>query len=90
VTQTAPRLVGTSLPRREDAALLTGRANWTENITLPGTLHLAVARSPLAHARITGIDLARARAYPGVVAVFTGEDLAADFAIGLPCGWPVT
>jgi aerobic carbon-monoxide dehydrogenase large subunit len=90
VTQTAPRLVGTSLPRREDAALLTGRANWTENITLPGTLHLALARSPLAHARITGIDLARAREHPGVVAVFTGEDLASEFAIGLPCGWPVT
>ncbi|MQA16680.1 MAG: molybdopterin-dependent oxidoreductase [Pseudonocardiaceae bacterium] len=90
MTQTAERFVGQSVRRREDEALLTGRATWTDNITLLGTLHMAVLRSPVAHARISGIDTERARDLPGVVAVLTGEDLAAEFAIGLPCGWPVT
>jgi carbon-monoxide dehydrogenase large subunit len=90
VTQTDERFVGTSLRRREDAALLTGRATWTDNIDRPGMLHFTVLRSPVAHARITGIDAAEARELPGVVAVLTGEDLGGDFAIGLPCGWPVT
>lgn len=90
MTQTDERFVGTSLRRREDAALLTGRATWTDNIDRPGMLHFTVLRSPVAHARITGIDAAEARELPGVVAVLTGEDLGGDFAIGLPCGWPVT
>ncbi|WP_028930487.1 xanthine dehydrogenase family protein molybdopterin-binding subunit [Pseudonocardia asaccharolytica] len=84
------RFVGQSVRRREDAALLTGRATWTDNIALPAALHMALVRSPLAHARIRGIGAEAARALPGVVAVLTGEDLADDFAIGLPCGWPVT
>ncbi|MFD1529537.1 xanthine dehydrogenase family protein molybdopterin-binding subunit [Pseudonocardia aurantiaca] len=86
----AARFVGQSVRRREDAALITGRATFTDNIMLPGTLHMAVLRSPLAHARIRGIDARPARALSGVVAVLTGEDLAGEFAIGLPCGWPVT
>ncbi|HLU53924.1 MAG TPA: xanthine dehydrogenase family protein molybdopterin-binding subunit [Pseudonocardia sp.] len=92
MTQTAerPTYIGQSVPRREDAALITGRATWTDGITPAGTLHMAVVRSPVAHARIRGVDTAAARALPGVVAVFTGADLAGDFAIGLPCGWPVT
>jgi aerobic carbon-monoxide dehydrogenase large subunit len=96
MTQTAtrsaetPAFVGRSVPRREDAALITGRATWTDDITPAGALHMAVLRSPLAHARIRGIDAGPARALPGVVAVLTGEDLAGEFAIGLPCGWPVT
>jgi aerobic carbon-monoxide dehydrogenase large subunit len=89
-TPVAARFVGRSVPRREDAALITGNATWTDDIVLPGTLHMAVLRSPLAHARIAGIDAGPARALPGVVAVLTGEDLAEEFAIGLPCGWPVT
>src|SRR5690606_41793085 len=91
MTQTAERrtYIGQSVPRREDAALITGRATWTDGITPAGTLHMAVVRSPVAHARIRGVDTAAARALPGVVAVFTGADLAGDFAIGLPIGWPV-
>jgi carbon-monoxide dehydrogenase large subunit len=85
-----PTFVGQSVPRREDAALITGRATWTDDITPPGTLHMAVLRSPLAHARIGGIDAGTARALPGVVVVLTGADLAGEFTIGLPCGWPVT
>ncbi|MGH3589361.1 MAG: xanthine dehydrogenase family protein molybdopterin-binding subunit, partial [Pseudonocardia sp.] len=91
MTQAAQRpFVGQSMRRREDAALLTGRATWTDNITAAGTLHMAVVRSPLAHARIRGVDAGPARELPGVVAVLTGEDVADEFAIGLPCGWPVT
>ena len=62
MTQTAtrsaetPAFVGQSVPRREDAALITGRATWTDDITPAGTLHMAVLRSPVAHARIRGID----------------------------------
>jgi carbon-monoxide dehydrogenase large subunit len=90
MTQTAERFVGQSIRRREDAALLVGRGTWTDGIALPGTLHLAVLRSDVAHARIVSLDLAAAREAPGVVAAFGGEDLAGEFAIGLPCGWPVT
>ena len=82
----AERFVGQSLPRREDAALITGRATWTDDITPAGTLHMAVLRSPLAHARVRGIDAGPARALAGVVAVLTDEDVAGEFAIGLPCG----
>lgn len=90
MTQTVERFVGTSVPRREDAALITGRGTFTDGITPPGTLHLALVRSPVAHARIVGIDVGAARQHPGVVDVLTGEDLDGDFAIGIPCGWPVT
>ncbi len=90
MTATVERFVGKSVQRREDAALLTGQGTFTDDIVVPGTLHLAVVRSPHAHARILGVDVSAALELPGVVAVFTGEDLAGEFAIGLPCGWPVT
>jgi carbon-monoxide dehydrogenase large subunit len=90
VTQTAERYVGRSLPRKEDAALLTGRATWTDDITPAGTLHLAMVRSPVPHARITRTDTAAARAVPGVVEVLTARDVDGEFAAGIPCGWPVT
>ncbi|MDN5750990.1 MAG: xanthine dehydrogenase family protein molybdopterin-binding subunit, partial [Pseudonocardia sp.] len=90
MTATTEKYVGQSILRREDAALTTGRGTFTDGIAIPGTLHLAVLRSPVAHARITSVDLTAALALPGVVAAFSGADLAAEFAIGLPCGWPVT
>ncbi|MEJ3656308.1 molybdopterin cofactor-binding domain-containing protein [Actinomycetes bacterium KLBMP 9759] len=90
MTETVERYVGQSVRRREDAALITGRGTWTDGISVPGALHLALVRSPLAHARITGVDATAAKQLPGVVDVLTGEDLAGDFAIWLPCGWPVT
>ncbi len=73
------RYVGSSVPRKEDPALLTGRAKWTDNIKLPGMLHLDILRSPYAHARIRSIDVSAALEQPGVVAVFTGEDLASEW-----------
>src|SRR3954469_2758818 len=90
MTEMAERYMGSSVPRKEDPALLTGRANWTDNIKLPGMLHMSVLRSPYAHARITNVDVSGALEQPGVVAAFTGEDLADEWTIGIPCGWPVT
>ncbi|MPZ86651.1 MAG: molybdopterin-dependent oxidoreductase [Nitriliruptorales bacterium] len=82
--------VGRSLLRKEDARLVTGQANWTDNIQLPGMLHMAVLRSPMAHARITHIDVSGALEQPNVIAAFSGADLAEDWASALPCAWPVT
>jgi carbon-monoxide dehydrogenase large subunit len=63
------------LPRKEDARLIRGQGTFIDDITLPGMLHAAVLRSPLAHARITGIDATAALAHPKVAAVLTGGDL---------------
>ena len=69
------RLVGARILRNEDARLLTGRALFVDDVLLPGMLHVAFLRSDHAHARIRGIDVARARRRPGVVAVYTAADL---------------
>ncbi|MDQ6650267.1 MAG: xanthine dehydrogenase family protein molybdopterin-binding subunit, partial [Actinomycetota bacterium] len=90
--QNAPdssRQVGQSRKRKEDAALVTGQTNWTDNIVFPGMLHMAVLRSPMAHAKIARIDVSPALAEPGVVAAFTAADLAGELG-NLPCVWPVT
>jgi carbon-monoxide dehydrogenase large subunit len=81
--------VGTARRRKEDARLITGRTMWTENIVLPGMLHLAILRSPMAHARITRVDTSAALREPGVIAVLSGRDVA-DVQGSLPCAWPVT
>ncbi|MFC5747145.1 xanthine dehydrogenase family protein molybdopterin-binding subunit [Actinomadura rugatobispora] len=86
---TAAREVGSPRRRTEDARLITGRTRWTDNIQPQGTLHVAFLRSPHAHARIESVDVGQALARPGVVAVLTGADLAAEQG-GLPCAWPVT
>lgn len=90
MTETAERYVGGGVLRKEDPALVTGRATWTDNIKLPGMLHFALVRSPMAHARINRIDVSAAREQPGVVAVFTAEDLQNEWAAPIPCGWQVT
>ncbi len=87
--ETAAREVGKARARKEDARLITGQTNWTDNITLPGLTYVAFARSPYAHARITGVDLSAAREASGVIAVFSGADFAAEQG-SLPCAWPVT
>ena len=84
------RQVGARVKRKEDAALLTGRGTYTDNISLPGMVWMAVVRSPYAHARIRSVDLTAARAADGVVGAFSGADLAGDWKAGLPCAWPVT
>ncbi|HET8745036.1 MAG TPA: molybdopterin cofactor-binding domain-containing protein, partial [Ramlibacter sp.] len=70
------RSIGRPEPRREDARLLTGRGRYIDDIAVPGALHACFVRSPHAHARIASIDTAAARAMPGVVAVYTGRDIA--------------
>ena len=68
--------IGSRLRRLEDPPLLTGKGRYVDDIRMPGLLHVAFVRSPHAHAAITKIDTARARALPGVHAVLTLEDLA--------------
>jgi aerobic carbon-monoxide dehydrogenase large subunit len=81
--------IGTPVRRREDYRFLTGQGTYTDDINRPGQLYACILRSPHAHARITVIDTAAAQAAPGVVAVYTGKDMAADGVGGLPCGWQV-
>ncbi|MDR3031657.1 MAG: xanthine dehydrogenase family protein molybdopterin-binding subunit [Kitasatospora sp.] len=89
-TQTqAAAEIGRARVRKEDTRLVTGQTNWTDNMQLPGMLHMAFARSPYAHARITRVDLSAARSMPGVVAAFSGADFAGEQG-SLPCAWPVT
>src|SRR3989442_15726717 len=68
--------VGESIKRIEDDRFVRGKGNYVDDIRLPGMLHMAILRSPFAHARVNSIDTSRAQALPGVVAVVTGELLA--------------
>ncbi|MCC7024294.1 MAG: molybdopterin-dependent oxidoreductase [Thermomicrobiales bacterium] len=77
--------IGKPIRRREDPKLMTGDGNFLDDIKLPGMAYAAILRSPVAHATIRGIDTSRAKAMPGVVGVFTGEDLAE--VNPLPCAW---
>ncbi|HEU4899121.1 MAG TPA: xanthine dehydrogenase family protein molybdopterin-binding subunit, partial [Actinomycetota bacterium] len=86
----AKRWVGGGLVRKEDPKLITGQGRYTDDIALPGMLWLAFARSPVAHATIASIDTSAAKEMPGVVAVYTGEELASEWAAAMPCAWPVT
>src|SRR3954462_12286223 len=74
----AVRYVGTRVNRVEDARLLTGRGTYVDDISLPGMLHAYFVRSPLAHARILGIDSTEARAVPGGGHVCTAAALNPD------------
>jgi carbon-monoxide dehydrogenase large subunit len=78
--------VGQAMRRKEDPRLITGRARYVDDITLPGTLWMAFVRSPEAHARIVSIDKSAAEARPDVHAVFTGEDLS-DLTGPMPLAW---
>src|SRR5215471_12127710 len=73
----AERYTGASIKRAEDPRILTGAGRYVDDIKLPGMLHAAFVRSPLAHARVLSVDVSAARALPGVVAVFTGAELEA-------------
>jgi aerobic carbon-monoxide dehydrogenase large subunit len=79
------KLFGASIKRREDPRFITGKGNYTDDLKLPGMTYAAFVRSPHAHARIRGIDVSKARAAPGVVAVYTGADMTG--VNSLPCGW---
>jgi aerobic carbon-monoxide dehydrogenase large subunit len=81
--------VGRARLRKEDAKLVTGQATWTDNIQMAGMVHMAVLRSPMAHAKVTRVDVSAALQRPGVIAAFSAKDLGSE-EIGLPCAWPVT
>jgi carbon-monoxide dehydrogenase large subunit len=81
--------IGASVRRKEDARFLNGRGHYTDDINRPGQLYAYVKRSDRPHAKVNGIDTAAAAKAPGVVAVFTGADMAAESIGGLPCGWQI-
>ena len=81
--------IGASVRRKEDFRFITGKGRYTDDINRHGQAYAYFLRSPHAHATIDGIDKAAAEAMPGVVAIYTGEDLAADKVGGLICGWMI-
>ena len=89
-TEQPQKSVGTPQVRKEDPELITGRARYVDDITVPGMLWAHVVRSPFAHARINGVDVSKALAMEGCVAAFSGADLASEWAAPLVCAWPVT
>src|SRR5215218_7378148 len=84
------RVIGTSVKRKEDLRLLTGRTRFVDDIDLPGMVWMSVVRSPYAHARIASVDLSAAREAPGIIAAWSGQDLAEEWSGPLPMAWPVT
>ncbi|MEO7499026.1 MAG: xanthine dehydrogenase family protein molybdopterin-binding subunit, partial [Casimicrobiaceae bacterium] len=80
--------IGQSVKRKEDARFLTGAGQYTDDVTMANQTHAYFLRSPHAHAKIRAIDTSKAKAAPGVVAVYTGADL--EGVNGLPCGWLIT
>src|SRR5579872_1723931 len=87
LAKSGERLIGRSVARKEDDRFIIGAGHYTDDINRPGQAYGYFLRSPHAHARIKGIDAARALGMPGVVAVLTGADLAKDKIGGLICGW---
>ncbi len=90
MSATETQFIGAPLKRKEDDPLLRGRGTYVDNLDLPGTVAMAVVRSPYAHARVASIDVGAAAGAAGVVAVFTGADLRDDWKAAMPCAWPVT
>ena len=80
-------LFGKSIKRREDPRLVTGKGNFVDDLKIPFTTHAAFVRSPHAHAKIGKIDATAARKVPGVLAVYTGKDLADSGVKPIPVGW---
>jgi carbon-monoxide dehydrogenase large subunit len=83
------RYVGGGLLRKEDPALLTGQGRYVDDLNLPGMVWLGMVRSPVAHANLARVDVSGARELPGVIAAYTGEELAGEFSGPMPCAWPV-
>ncbi|MFQ5568989.1 MAG: xanthine dehydrogenase family protein molybdopterin-binding subunit, partial [Rhodothermales bacterium] len=81
--------IGSPVKRVEDKRFLTGRGRYTDDIVLPNMAYAVIVRSPYGHARINSISTEAARNHPGVVAVFTGQDIAADGINPIPTGWQI-
>jgi carbon-monoxide dehydrogenase large subunit len=81
--------IGAPVRRKEDQRFITGKGQYTDDVSRPGQAYAFFLRSPHAHATIRGIDKAAAERMPGVLAILTGADLAADNVGGLICGWMI-
>jgi carbon-monoxide dehydrogenase large subunit len=81
--------IGASVRRKEDLRFLSGKGNYTDDINRPGQTYAVMRRADRPHATINSIDTAAASKAPGVVAIFTGADMAKDEIGGLPCGWQI-
>jgi aerobic carbon-monoxide dehydrogenase large subunit len=88
VSEETTALVGTPMKRVEDPSMIMGAAKYIDDLKLPGMAHVAVVRSPYAHARIRSIDTEKAAAHPGVIGVYTGKDF--EHLPPLPCAWQAT
>src|ERR1700693_3746759 len=81
--------IGASVKRTEDIRFITGKGHYVDDVNRPGQAYAFFLRSPHAHATINKIDASAALKAPGVVAIFTGDDIAADKVGGLICGWMI-
>ena len=81
--------IGAAVKRKEDHRFITGRGQYVDDINRPHQLYAQIVRSPIPHGKINKVNIDAANAYSGVVAVFTGADMAADGIGGLPCGWGI-
>src|SRR5436853_1363399 len=78
------RFVGQAMKRKEDPRLVQGTSTYVDDVVLPGMLHMAIARSIHAHARIKRVDISKAQKLPGVITIVTGEEVAAHCG-PIPC-----
>ncbi|MBV9432956.1 MAG: xanthine dehydrogenase family protein molybdopterin-binding subunit [Hyphomicrobiales bacterium] len=81
--------IGAAVRRKEDHRFITGKGRYTDDINRPGQAHAYFLRSPHAHAKIKSLDVQDAKTKPGVLAILTGDDIAADKVGGLICGWMI-
>src|SRR3954447_21672177 len=81
--------IGKDRRRKEDQRLITGRTRWTDNLSVPGMLHMAIVRSPYAHARIRSIDLEAADKAANIYDVFDGKKLESSMGVMINA-WPIT
>lgn len=84
------KFVGQGVLRKEDPEFVTGQARYIDDINILGAAWVHIVRSPFAHARISSVDTSGATEMAGVLAAFSGAELADEWADGLPCAWPVT
>src|SRR6188472_4152780 len=85
MTDVMPDVLGAPIKRVEDPRFITGNGNYLDDIKLASMAHMAILRSPYAHANIRSIDTSKAKAMPGVIAVFVGADIPYN---PLPMAWP--
>jgi carbon-monoxide dehydrogenase large subunit len=82
--------IGAAVRRKEDIRFITGKGQYTDDVVRPGETRVVFVRSPHARAKIKSIDASEAKRMPGVIAVLTGAELAADKVGNLICGWMIT